>query len=125
MYLVFDFDHTLAVEGVVYPGLGDILKELVERGHHRYLCSYNPMAERLLTEQELFYLFTDVLHIPDLDKGLSIRNYCWEKGLDLHQVLFFDDDRNSISCARMQGIKTCYVGHSGLTAQMIREVLPI
>jgi len=123
MYLFFDFDHTLADDGVVYPGLASTLLKLVGSGHKLYLCSYNPMAPRLLEEQKLYHLFSGVLQIPELDKGLAIRNYCWQYEIDIESTLFFDDERNNITCARMQGIKTHYVGHSGLTSDAIWNVV--
>jgi hypothetical protein len=85
-YLVFDFDHTLAVEGVLYSGLAEELRVLHTNGYRLYVCSYNPLAERLLGEQGCGDLIQAYLPIPTLDKGEAIRDYCWVHDLHLHLV---------------------------------------
>jgi hypothetical protein len=82
------------------------------------------LAKRLLDQQGVGQLFQAYLLIPELDKGLAIRNFCWAQNIDLATVLFVDDDRNNITCARMQGIKTCHVTKGSLTAALLQKYLP-
>ena len=121
--LIFDLDQTLADEGVVYAGMTEVLQQLVEQGYRLFVCSFNPYAEWFTNRQCIREYFEQVVVNLDQEKGETITQLLLDKGINIADVLFFDDDRNNVAEARMYGIRTYHVPNGGLTPAQVWEQL--
>jgi HAD superfamily hydrolase (TIGR01509 family) len=107
----------------VYPGLTEVLQQLVSQGYRLFVCSFNPHAEWFTNRQCIREYFEQVLVNLEQEKGETITQLLRELGVDLKHALFFDDDLNNVAEARMYGIRTYHVPDGGLTAVQVWQEL--
>ena len=119
--LIFDLDQTLADEGVVYAGLTEVLAELKAQGYRLFICSFNPYAEWFTNRQCIREFFEQVLVNLDQEKGETIVRLLESIDAGLEETLFFDDDHNNVTEARLYGVNTYHVPHGGLTPELVWE----
>ncbi len=130
---VFDLDETLWDGKKLYPGIESSLKNIYNRGHHIYICSFNDLAHIVLKKLNIDKYFTGGSYgrsdfIYKIPKNIMINQiidyHKNKKKLNVKKIMFFDDDRDNIDLTNNTTINNVliesYHVKNGNTSELIK-----